>query len=177
MESLKATVLVMPVLALILVIILYVHLLKHSNNRRIFKRFSCLIIAFSFLLNFIWEMLQMPLYEGMKLNMQSAMIFGLASLADTLMVLLLYYAFAFLYKEFFWTQHFIVQRILILVVTGSIGAILTEILYLSTGSWKYSRSMPLIPVVNVGVSPVLQFMILPILSYWVSFHYKKFIQA
>ncbi len=173
MESLKATVLIMPVLALILVIILYVHLLKHSNNRRIFKRFSCLIIAFSFLLNFAWEMLQTPLYEGMKPNMQSAMFCGLASLADTLMVLLLYYAFAFFYKEFFWTQHLTLQRILILVGVGATGAILVEIFHLSAGSWKYSRIMPIIPTVNVGVSPVLQFMILPAVIYLLSFYFSK----
>ena len=173
MESLKATVLAMPVVALILVIILYQHLLKHDNNPRIFKELTGLIIISSFLLNFAWEMLQMPLYEGMKLNRQSVVFCALASLADMLIVLLLYYTFAMIYKELFWYQHFIVQRISILVVVGSIGAILVEILHLSVGSWKYSRSMPLIPVVNVGVSPVLQFMILPAVIYLLSFYFSK----
>ena len=169
MESLKATVLIMPVLALILVIILYVHLLKQSNNRRIFKRFSCLIIAFSFLLNFFWEMLQMPLYEGMKLNMQTTMLCSLASVADAIMVLLLYYAFAVIYKDPFWVHDLTLQRILILVGVGATGAILVEIFHLSADSWKYSRIMPIIPILNVGISPVLQFMILPILSCWLAF--------
>jgi len=175
MENLKANALIIPVIALITVIILYVHLLKHSHNRGAFKRLTYLIIAFSFLLNFAWEMLQMPLYEGMRLNMQTAMLCGLASIADTLMVLLLYYAFAVIYKEVFWVQHFALKRISILIVVGATGAILAEMLHVSTGSWRYSQSMPIIPSVNVGVSPVLQFMILPILSYRISSYFTKFI--
>jgi len=173
MENLKATALIVPVIALILIIILYMHLLKHSNNRSSFKRASYLIIAFSFLLNFAWEMLQMPLYEGMELNMQTAIFCGLASLTDTLMVLLLYYAFSLIYKEFFWVQHFELKRISILIVVGATGAILAEMLHLSSGSWKYSRSMPKIPVMNVGLSPVLQFMILPACIYYLSFLFLK----
>lgn len=111
----------------------------------------------------------MSFFEGIELNMQSAFFCTLSSLVDTLILLLLYHAFVIIYKELFWNRHFIVQRILILMVAGSIGTILTEILYLSVDSWKYSRSMPLIPVVNVGVSPVLQFMILLIFIYRLSF--------
>jgi hypothetical protein len=173
MGSLNTVALAIPAIALILVIILYQRLLKHDNNPRIFKGLTYLIITTSFLLNFAWEMLQMPLFEGIEMNMQSAVFCILSSLADTLIVLLLYYAFVILYKELFWNRHFIVQRILILMVAGSIGAILTEILYLSAGSWKYSRSMPLIPVVNVGVSPVLQFTVLPTVIYLLSFYFSN----
>jgi len=176
MENLKATAFIVPVIALITVIILYVHLFKHSHNRGVFKRLTYLIIASSFLLNFAWEMLQMPLYEGMRLNMQTAMFCGVASIADALMALLLYYAFAVIYKDPFWVQHFTPTRILLLVVAGATGAILAEMLHLSTGSWRYSQRMPIIPVVNAGVSPVLQFMILPILSYRISSYFTKFIR-
>ncbi len=176
MENLKANALIIPVIALITVIILYVHLLKHSHNRGAFKRLTYLIIAFSFLLNFAWEMLQMPLYEGMKLNMQTAMFCGVASVADALMVLLLYSAFAVVYKDPFWVQHFTPSRILLLVMVGATGAILAEMLHLSTGTWKYSQCMPIIPVMNVGVSPILQFIILPILSYRISSYFTKFIR-
>ncbi len=113
------------------------------------------------------------LYEGMKLNMQTAMLCGVASIADALMVLLLYYAFAVIYKEFFWVHHFTPMKILLLVMVGVTGAILAEMFHLSAGSWKYSRSMPKIPVINVGLSPVLQFMILPACIYYLSFLFLK----
>jgi len=114
--------------------------------------------------------------RDMWLNMQTAMLCGVASIADALMVLLLYYAFAVIYKDPFWVQHFTPMRILLLVMTGATGAILTEMLHLSTGSWRYSQRMPIVPVVNAGVSPVLQFMILPILSYRISSYFTKFIR-
>jgi hypothetical protein len=173
MESLKATALIIPIIALITVIVLYVHLLKRSHNRGAFKRLVYLIVVSSFLLNFAWEMLQMSLYEGMKVTLQTAMFCGVASFADVTMVMMLYYAFAVVYKDAFWAQHFTPTRILLLIVVGAIGAFLAEMLHLSNGSWKYSESMPVLPIGNVGLSPVLQFIILPLLSYRISSFLKK----
>ena len=42
-----------------------------------------------------------------------------------------------------------------------------------TGNWAYTDSMPIIPIVNVGISPILQFMILPLLIYLLSFYCLK----
>jgi hypothetical protein len=64
-----------------------------------------------------------------------------------------------------------------LVVAGATGAILAEMLHLSTGSWRYLQRMPIVPVVKVGVPPVLQFMILPIFSYRISSYFTKLFGA
>lgn len=125
------------------------------------------------MLNFAWEMIQMPLYVGIEFNIQGAILCGLASIADALMVLLLSYALAVIYKDPFWVQHFTPIRIVLLVFVGAIGAILMEMLQVSTGSWKYSKRMPIIPFVNVGISPVLQFMVLPVIIYPLSFYFSK----
>lgn len=61
------------------------------------------------------------------------------------------------------------KRIILLILTGGAGAVLAEIRHVSIGTWSYADTMLLIPVVNVGLSPVLQFMILPILIYRLSF--------
>ncbi len=173
MENLNATVLILPVIALVLVIILYMHLLKHSNNRNVFKRLCYLILASSFLLNFAWEMLQMPLFLNMSPGWQSTLFCTLASVADAIMVLLLYFVFAAFYKQPFWIKHMNIQRSLMLIVIGGIGAILAEQRHLSQGNWGYASSMPILPYVNVGISPVLQFMFIPVLSYYLSFYFLK----
>ncbi len=85
------------------------------------------------------------------------------------MVLLLYFVFAIIYKQPFWIKHLNLQRTLVLVFIGRTGAILAEIINLSQGNLAYTPSMPLIPFVNAGLSPVLQFMVLPVLIYYVSF--------
>lgn len=50
----------------------------------------------------------------------------MAFVADALMILLLYYAFAFLYKDLFWVQELNLQRASLLVLIGGIGAVVTE---------------------------------------------------
>ena len=60
------------------------------------------------------------------------------------------------------------QRVVIVIVIGGVGAILSEMRHLSIGSWAYDDSMPIIPMVNVGLSPLLQFALLPIVIYLLS---------
>ena len=36
---------------------------------------------------------------------------------------------------------------------------------MSAGNWAYTNRMPIIPVIEVGLTPVLQFAILPVLVY------------
>lgn len=171
MNNLQPGTFIIPVIALLLVILSYLRLLKKTSNQSTFKRFTVALSAVTFLLNFAWEMLQMPLFKDMELNWQTTLFCALASVADVLMVLLIYYSFAFIYKDPFWIQNFTIQRTAILVLVGSVGAILAEIRHLSLGNWAYSEAMPLVPVVNAGLSPVLQFMILPAISYYSSYYY------
>jgi hypothetical protein len=97
------------------------------------------------------------------------MFCGLASIADVIMVLIIYFGFALIYKNAFWVKNLKTNRIILLLLTGGAGAVFAEVWQLSIGTWSYASAMPLIPVVNVGLSPVLQFMILPILIYSLSF--------
>lgn len=132
-----------------------------------------MITILAFLLNFAWELIQIPLYKGSSYNKDHIAFCALASLADAVMVLLIYFSFAFLFKNLLWIGYLKWKRIVILIFTGGAGAVLAEIRHLSLGTWAYADSMPLIPVVNVGISPVLQFMILPLLIYLFSFYYLK----
>ena len=174
MNKLPPLAFIISVIALLSVIFQFQILWKRTSCKQTFKRFSIIIIIIAFLLNFAWEMLQMPLYEGMKFNIQSVVFCGLASIIDVLMVLLLFYFFALIYRESFWFQKYTTQRIAILVLVSGIGAILLESVNVSFGSWNYSKYMPIIPVVNVGLTPVLQFMVLPILTYYLSFYFLQF---
>ena len=54
------------------------------------------------------------------------------------------------------------------MVVGGTGAVVSEMAHLATGNWAYTASMPLIPVIGVGVTPVLQFTVLPVLIYGLS---------
>lgn len=174
MNDLKPAIFLMPVIALILVVALYVFFYQKSSNKTRFKKSVLLITILAFLLNFAWEVVQGPLYEGFSKDIQHIAFCALAAVADAVMVLLLYLAFALVYnKNPFWVQKLTTLRIAIVVLAGGIGAILTEMRHLSEGNWAYAESMPIIPIVNVGLSPVLQFMVLPVLIYYLSFHFLR----
>lgn len=174
MSNLSTSVLIIPGIALLLAVTGYIILLKQTTDKTIFNRLTATIIGISLLLNFAWEMLQMPLFKGMDLNWQDILFCAAASVADTLMVVLLYYGFAIIYQELFWAKQMSWQRILLLMVVGFAGAVLAELRHTSAGNWSYSKSMPLLPVLNVGVVPVLQFIVLPAIIYFLSFKLKRY---
>ncbi len=162
-----------PAVAVILVCTFYFLLAKKAINKRAFKKFTLVVIVIGLLLNFAWEMLQMPLFENMQQDLQTVIFCALASVADVIMLLLLYYSLALVYKDPLWIKQLTAQRVIILILVGGVGAILAEMRHLSAGTWAYSESMPLVPIVNAGLSPVLQFMLLPVLVYYLSFYITK----
>lgn len=173
MNNLKPIIFLVPVIALILTGILYFSFLKKATDKNAFNKFVIIIIVLSFLLNFAWELIQIPLYKDSFYSIGHIAFCALASLADAIMVLLLYFGFAVIFRNLFWKEHQKWNRIVMVILIGGTGAVLAEIRHLSIGTWAYSGSMPIIPVINVGISPVLQFMVLPLLIYFLSFYYLK----
>lgn len=160
-----------PVVALLLVIVIYFLLVNKTSQKTAFQRLSLLILTFSILLNFIWEMAQMPLYKGMSFNTQDTLFCFLAAIADTVMVLLIYFGFALLLKNALWIQNLSAKKVVIVMLIGGIGAVLAEIRHTTEGNWAYANSMPIVPLVNAGLSPVLQFLMLPSLIYYMSWQF------
>ncbi len=168
MKNLSPVIFFIPFIALILAGIGYIILLKKEINKAKFKKLVFLIFMVAFILNFIWEMLQMPLFKGMPINIQTFAFCALASMADALMGVLIYICFSFIYKKVFWVQQLTFFRIAILVLVGGIGAVLAELRYTALNTWAYNNVMPTIPFINAGIVPVLQFMILPAGIYYLS---------
>lgn len=173
MQLLSFSAIIIPVILLSLDIALYFILLRKIIPKILFKHFVVLLIPCAFLFNAVWEILQIPLYKGGTYAWDHILLCLLASVADAIMVLLIYFAFAFLYKNALWIKNLSTARIIFLVLTGGIGAILAEIMYLSIGTWSYASNMPVIPIVNAGLLPVLQFMILPFLAYMMVYKLVK----
>ena len=175
MNNLKPIIFLFPVIALILIAILYISLQKKTTNRSAFNSLILMIPVFAFFLNLLWELLQMPLYDSASFAINHITYCALGSVADAIMVLLLYLGFALIFKTPFWMQPLKGQRVIIVILIGGIGAALSEMRHLSLGNWAYSDLMPLIPIMKVGISPVLQFMILPVFTYILSFYCLKII--
>lgn len=173
MQYLSFSNIIIPVIAISIDILLYGVVLQKTTQKKIFKQYVLTLIVLAFLFNVLWEILQIPLFKGGTYSWSHIVFCVLASVADVIMVLLVYFGFALIYKNSLWIQNLNLIRIGFLILTGGIGAILAEAWYLSNPTWTYADTMPVIPILNAGLSPVLQFMILPLLVYILSFMMVK----
>ena len=167
MDSLKYA-FIIPVIALATVILLYYLLLKKVNDPIALNRMIRIILALAFVLDFLWEMAQMPLFKNMPFTGRTTLFCALATIADCIMVLLLYLGFGLIYKDPMWFRKPDILPVLFLIIAGGVGAVLAERQHLFEGNWAYNSYMPLVPVVDVGLSPILQFMVLPATIYYVA---------
>lgn len=173
MNDLNPSIFIVPAIALSLVILLYVYFAKNVRDKRNYRHYILELAVGAFLMNFIWEMAQGPLYEGFEYDWKHISFCGLASIADMLMVLILLYGFGLVYKNVFWIQKMGTSKVLPLILFGTTGAILAELWHTTRGDWLYAETMPLLPMVDVGILPVLQFAILPWLLFSLSMKYEN----
>ena len=173
MNNLNPLIFLVPSIALALVVLMFIYLLKKVDDKVVFKRFVYTTLLLAFIINFTWEIIQSPLYNVAYYSVQHIAFCALASVADVIMVILIYFSFALIYKNPLWIKNLTALRIFILMLVGAIGAIVAEIRHLSAGNWAYNKSMPILPVVDVGLAPVLQFMLLPALIYYLSYKRKN----
>ncbi|MBI2626699.1 MAG: hypothetical protein HYW77_00435 [Parcubacteria group bacterium] len=120
-----------------------------------FKKLFSIFIA-SFLLNLVWENLHSYLYIHYKAGEITQLILLRATLFDALFITLL--AILFIKFAYFKDRKWYALSI------GVVFAILIELSALKTGRWAYSEFMPIIPLINTGLTPTIQ---LGILSYLV----------
>jgi len=177
MKDLTSDMFIVPTIALLTTIGLFIFFYQRTEDRRIYIRFLMRIVIISFLLNSIWELAHSPLYQLHQYDFQHVSICFLASLADTIFVLLIIFLFGLVFKNVFWVNHLTVSRIIVLAIVGAIGATIGEMWHTSKGDWVYANYMPLIPWLGVGVSPVLQFTILPLIIFVVNRKILKSLNA
>ena len=125
------------------------------------------VFLVSFALNYVWEMLQMPFYEGMSFSDPSSYFRCLvAGIGDAAIVVGIFILGRILFRSSKWPQRIDAIKALCLALVGAGIAIVVEIAALNSSRWAYSPLMPCIPVLQVGLVPVVQLMILPNLSFF-----------
>src|SRR5438876_422353 len=121
-------------------------------------------IGFGAALNFPWEMAHSLLYRrGLELSWSRHLVeCGLASLADGAGVAVLFGIGAVAFRDPHWTEHRSPARLAVTALGGLIGSAIVEELALQRGWWSYGPAMPRVPGTDLGVSPLIQFMLLPV---------------
>ena len=124
------------------------------------------VMLFAFLLNYPWEFIQVPLFEGMagQPHWQAVKACTQAALGDAVIMLVAYWGVAVLRRNRAWIVAPCWRDLLLLSSIGVGITVVIELLALNGAwvtRWTYSALMPVIPGVGVGLIPVLQWIVLP----------------
>jgi len=125
--------------------------------------------VFAFLLNFPWEFLQIPLYVGMAdaPHWDATKVCAFATLGDAVIMVVAYWTAAVAARSRYW---FLKPRQWPITVFLLAGIAITIVLErLATGPldrWQYAAAMPVVPLLGVGLTPLLQWLVLPLICLW-----------
>lgn len=118
----------------------------------------------SFFFNFVWEMVQTPLYDDVprKTYLQILISRLHCTLGDVLILLGAYWIVAWFTDNRNWLKLFRPQHLLGFTLLGLGYTLLSEWVNIDIRSaWGYSPLMPRLPLIGTGVTPFLQWLILP----------------
>jgi hypothetical protein len=129
------------------------------------------VVLFALLLNFAWEILQAPLYAGMADTPHALVTRAClqATFGDVAIMLLAHGAVAAIAHSRRWI---VAPRGWQLALFVSIGVSITAAIeWLATrgywiAQWTYLATMPLVPGAGIGLAPLLQWVVLPLLTVW-----------
>ncbi|MGH7365438.1 MAG: hypothetical protein ACREK9_03430 [Candidatus Rokuibacteriota bacterium] len=127
------------------------------------------IAIFAFLLNLTWEFAQVPLFAGMPSAQHwgAILVCGRATLGDVVIALVAYWAIAASAGARSWVLRPTAAQLTGFVAAGVLITIFME--WLATqvlGRWMYAETMPVVPLLGVGLSPLLQWIVLPPIVVW-----------
>lgn len=121
-------------------------------------------IAFScFFLNFFWEVLQTYFYALRDVPFRT-MLYGWihCTFGDVLLTIISFWLISLASQNRKWFFHLNRLNLGGFVLVGIIFTIISERVNIHVlRSWTYNQSMPLIPFLEVGLTPLLQWLMIP----------------
>lgn len=129
------------------------------------------VAIFALLLNFPWELLQAPLFTGMAdaRHIDAVKSCSRAAVGDALIMLAAYAAVAAVARDRRWILSTTARELAQFVGIGLAVTTVIERLALRgqwIDSWSYSPSMPVVPGLGIGLAPLVQWIVVPLLVVW-----------
>ncbi|MEX0958917.1 MAG: hypothetical protein WDZ63_06475 [Burkholderiales bacterium] len=129
------------------------------------------VALFAFLLNFVWEMWQVPFYDGIGEggHWNGVMVCTRATLGDVGIVLCAFWSVAVFSRSRRWLLAPTRAQIAAFLVVGVLITVIFEAI--ATGlldRWQYGTTMPTLPLLGTGLLPLLQWLALPPLLLWLA---------
>ncbi|OUS06334.1 hypothetical protein A9Q96_09840 [Rhodobacterales bacterium 52_120_T64] len=127
------------------------------------------IAIFSFLLNFVWELMQAPFFLSLDdvSHWDGILICLKATLGDVLIALSAFWVTSYLSKNRQWIYFASGLQITVFLFVGISITVVLEIYNTQFAkNWSYSDRMPLVPPFDIGLAPLLQWLLVPMLVLW-----------
>lgn len=120
------------------------------------------LFVIAVLVNYVWEIVQAPLYVRMEKMSLVWWHCGLAAVGDGFFVLLIYAAGWIVSRKRDW---FVPPKMIgyaVMLLAGLVISVSIEWLAVFvTNRWAYTAQMPVVPLLDVGLAPVAQMLVLP----------------
>lgn len=118
---------------------------------------------FAFLLNFVWEMLQTPLFASMPHlpHWPMTLVCLWATVGDVGIAMIAFTAGAATDKRLSWFKAPSKPASAAYLAAGILLTAVLELHAIGTARWAYSELMPTLPWIGIGAAPFLQWIILP----------------
>lgn len=111
-------------------------------------------LGLAFILNLLWEFWHSQFYTSVLGHSVSWPFLVTASFLDVLLVWLIIFVAEKIYKSY-----------LIVIFLGFLAAVFNEKMALWFHLWQYNSKMAIVPLLKIGLTPVLQMTLLPFFIY------------
>lgn len=141
--------------------------MPNPRNARSLWGFLAALSFSSFALNWLWEMLQMPAFVEMagRSWTETALPCAGAAVGDVAITLGIYGLGALAARSCCWGLEGVWNVYLTGTLLGGIFAATFEWYSMASDRWSYNERMPIVPVLNLGLWPLLQLMLLVPISW------------
>lgn len=126
------------------------------------------VAIFAFLLNLPWELAQVPLFAGWPVidHSQGIVLCAKATLGDVIIALVAFWTVALAGGRRWIIAPGPGQITGFLIAAVSITIVLERFATTVLGRWTYADAMPIVPLIGVGLSPLAQWVVIPLLIVW-----------
>ncbi len=127
------------------------------------------LLILSFVGHFAWELLQAPLFSNLndKGHIAGILICLQATLGDLGIALAAFWAASVAGRSRRWVAKPGIRPVVVYFATGLLITVVFEFVSVEIlNRWAYAPDMLLLPVLGTGLSPILQWLVIPALVLW-----------
>ncbi len=140
---------------------------------RFFRIPELILCFFTFFLNFFWEVVHTYFYT-LKESSFNTMLYGWlhCTLGDVMITLASFWLVSLVSRSRRWLLSLNKMNYLCFIMIGAVYTVFSEWANVQVfKSWGYNETMPIIPLTGIGLTPVLQWIVVPSVVIFLARHH------